>query len=107
MKLIIAIMSKDDASMVVPALTEERIQVTKLSTAGGFLRSKNMTLLIGTEDHNVDTVMSIISEYSSKRKQLLPNSMPPELGISTVLPFEVTVGGAAVFVIDVDRYKKV
>lgn len=107
MKLVIAIMSKEDASMVVPALTEERIQVTKLSTAGGFLRAKNMTLLIGAKDHDVDKIISIISEYSSKRKQLLPNSMPPELGISTVLPFEVTVGGATIFVVDVDRYKKV
>lgn len=107
MKLVISIMSKEDTTMVVDALTEERIQVTKLSTAGGFLRSGNATLLIGIEDHKVDKVISIISECSSKRKQLMPNAMPPELGISTVLPFEVTVGGATIFVVDVDRYKKV
>lgn len=107
MKLIVTIMSKDDASMVVSALTEEKIQVTKLSTAGGFLNMGNATLLIGIEEHKVEKVISIISEYSSKRKQIMPNSMPPELGISSVLPFEVTAGGATIFVINVDRYKKV
>ncbi len=107
MKLIISIMSREDSDMVVDALNEERIQVTKLSTAGGFLGFGNITLMIGVEDYKVDKVISVISQYSSKRKQLLPNAMPAELGISTVLPFEVTVGGATVFVIDVDRYKKV
>lgn len=107
MKLIVTIMSKDDASMVVPALTEEKIQVTKLSTAGGFLNMGSITLLIGIEEHKVEKVISIISEYSSKRKQIMPNSMPPELGLSSVLPFEVTVGGATIFVLNVDRYKKV
>lgn len=107
MKLIISIMNREDSDMVVDALNEERIQVTKLSTAGGFLGFGNVTLMIGVEDCKVDKVISVISQYSSKRKQLLPNAMPAELGISTVLPFEVTVGGATIFVVDIDRYKKV
>ena len=107
MKLVISIMSKEDSTVTVDALNEERIQVTKLSTAGGFLSAKNATLLIGVEDYKVDKVISIISECSSKRKQLMPNTMPPELGISAALPFEITVGGATIFVVDVDRYKKV
>ncbi len=107
MKLVIAIMNKNDANVVVDALNEKGIQVTKLSTAGGFLRSGNTTLLIGIEEHKVDQVISIISELSSERKQLMPNAIPPELGISTMLPFEVTIGGATIFVLNIDRYKKV
>lgn len=107
MKLIISIMSKEDSSVVIDALNEKRIQVTKLSTAGGFLRAGNVTLLIGVEESKVDDVISIISEFSSQRKQLMANAMTPELGLPSMLPFEVTVGGAVIFVIDVDRYKKV
>lgn len=107
MKLIVAIMSKNDASMVTSALSEEKIQVTRLSTEGGFLNMKNDTLLIGVEEHKVDKVMSVVSEYSSERTQMMPSSLPPELGMSAALPFEVTVGGATVFVLNVDRYKKV
>ncbi len=107
MKLVISIMSKNDSNMVVDALNEKGIQVTKLSTAGGFLRHKNITLMIGIEDHKVDQVISIISKCSSQRTQLMPNAIPPELGIPSMLPFEVTIGGATIFVLDVDRYKKV
>ncbi len=107
MKLVISIMNKEDSNMVLDSLNEKRIQVTKLSTVGGFLRSGNVTLLIGVEDHKVDEVIATISECSSQRKQLMPNAIPTELGLSAGIPFEVTVGGAIIFVVDVDRYKKV
>ena len=38
MKLVMAIMSKDDSSVVMDALTEEHFQVTKMASTGGFLK---------------------------------------------------------------------
>ena len=38
--------------------------VTKLSTTGGLLRRKNVTLLIVTEDENVPKVLEIIKNNS-------------------------------------------
>ena len=43
MKLVYAIVRKDNEDEVVDALTEERYSVTKLSTTGGFLRKGNTT----------------------------------------------------------------
>ena len=51
MKLVMAIMSKNDSSVVMDALTEENFQVTKMASTGGFLKSGNTTLLIGVEDN--------------------------------------------------------
>ena len=50
MKLLIAIVSSDDASNVQKALIKEQYQVTKLSTTGGFLMKGNTTFLVGAED---------------------------------------------------------
>lgn len=107
MKLVMAIMSRDDASVVMDALTEESFQATRMASTGGFLKSGNTTLIIGVEDNKTNKVIDIISKYSSKRTQLVTNSAPFFPASLTQTPFEVTTGGAIIFVLDVDRFEKV
>lgn len=107
MKLILAIVSNDDSSIVQSSLTKGGFQVTKLATTGGFLMAGNTTLLVGTEDEKVDSVIEIISQQSSRRTQLVPTTTTMDMGMYTSFPVEVTVGGATIFVLDVDRFEKV
>ena len=107
MKLVLAIINRGDAPMVTDALTEEKIQVTKLATTGGFLKAGNVTLIIGIEDNMVDKVIDIISKYSSKRTQLATNAMSFDMPFFNSSAFEVTAGGATIFVLNVDRFEKV
>ena len=50
MKLILAIIQAADEADSVQELNKRGFFVTKLSTTGGFLKAKNTTLLIGTDD---------------------------------------------------------
>lgn len=106
MKLIVAVINNDDCPSVLSELTHKGYSATRLSTSGGFLKSGNSTLLIGTEDENVDNVIDIISEFSRKRTQMVSPSpsFMSEGFISRAV--EVTVGGATVFVVDVDKFIK-
>ena len=54
MKLITAIVNKEDSKNVCNELIKAKFYVTRLATTGGFLMAGNMTLLIGTEDERVD-----------------------------------------------------
>ena len=105
MKLIFAIVNKDDSSMVASALIRAGFPTTKLATTGGFLKAGNTTFLLGVDDTRVDEVVDIVAKYSKKRTQMVSSSI---YGTSeyTSCPVEVTVGGATVFVADVDRYEK-
>jgi uncharacterized protein YaaQ len=105
MKLIFAIVNKDDSNMVASALIRAGFPTTKLATTGGFLKAGNTTFLLGVDDSRVDEVIEIISKYSKKRTQMVSSSI---YGASeyTAFPVEITVGGATVFVTDVDRYEK-
>ena len=105
MKLIMAIVNKDDSSVVSSALTKNGFSVTKIGTTGGFLMSGNTTFLMGVDETRVDEVISIIEKHSKKRSQMVPSTT---YGTSsyTSFPMEVTVGGATVFVMDVERYEK-
>ena len=106
MKLIFAIVNKDDSNVVSSALTRGGFSVTKLAATGGFLQAGNTTFLVGTDDTRVDEVLSIIEKHSKKRTQMVPTT---NYGTTTYasFPVEVTVGGATVFVMSVDRYEKI
>lgn len=106
MKLIIAVINNDDCPSVLSELSHKGYGATKLSTSGGFLRAGNSTLLIGVEDEKVDDVISIIGEFSRKRTQMVTPSPSfiNEGFISRAV--EVTVGGATVFVIDIEKFIK-
>ena len=108
MKLVVAIINNDDANDVMSNLTKNGYQATKLSTSGGFLRAGNITLLIGVEDKKVDDVIDIIGEFSSQRKKITPitSTYIGDSMLSSV-PVEVTVGGATIFVLDVEQFYKI
>ena len=106
MKMILAIVSNDDSGGVSRALTKARYSVTRLATTGGFLLSGNTTLLIGVEDEKVDDVIHIIAENSRKRTRMVPSTASFSAGMYSGMPVQVTVGGATIFVIDVQRFEK-
>ncbi len=106
MKLIFAIVNNDDSNNVATNLTAEGYSVTKLATTGGFLKAGNTTFIVGTDDDKVDGVLSIIETHSKKRTQVMPASASFKPGLIPSVPVEVSVGGATIFVIDVERFEK-
>ncbi len=106
MKMITAIVNKEDAGAVCAALTKGGFSVTRLATTGGFLMSGNMTLLIGTEDDKVDACIELIASRSKQRKEVVPSTVSYGMGVTAAYPLEVTVGGATVFVTNVERFEK-
>ena len=108
MKLVMAIVNTDDSGSVINNLTKNGFRVTKLATTGGFLLSGNTTILVGVEDDKVDSAIEMIKSCSHSRTQMMPSVADPSVGgYIPAPPIEVTVGGATIFVVDVDRFEKV
>ena len=109
MKLIIAIVQDEDASRLINSLMSDGYRVTKLATTGGFLRSGNTTLLVGIEDDKLKNAMSIIEKVCKSRKQIATSPAPISgtTGVYVPYPIEVTVGGATIFVLDVEQFTKI
>jgi uncharacterized protein YaaQ len=108
MKLVIAIVHADDAGGLTKALSQAGFGVTQAKSAGGFLRRQNTTILAGVPERDVDRVIQIIRERChSRTEQVSP--LPPVVEPGEVYmpyPMEVEVGGATVFVVDVERFEK-
>ena len=106
MKLVIAIVNNDDCHTVLDEITREGFSATKLSTSGGFLRAGNATLLIGVEEDKLEHLLEIIGKFCSKRKQVVQTQPTFNADFFVSVPVEVSVGGATVFVLDVEQFHK-
>ncbi|NLJ40807.1 MAG: hypothetical protein GX352_04255 [Clostridiales bacterium] len=109
MKLIIAVVQDEDSPRLISRLMKSGYGVTKLATTGGFLRAGNTTLLIGVDDGKLKDAMDIIENVCKCRKQVAtaPTPMAGSTGMYVPYPVEVTVGGATVFVVDVEEFRKI
>ncbi|MDF7638393.1 cyclic-di-AMP receptor [Lactobacillus sp. ESL0791] len=106
MKLVIAIVQKEDAKKLQRAFIENNIRETRLATTGGFLSQGNTTFLIGIDDEHVKTVLRIIKQESKAREEYMnPNMVPTGFDMNSQ-PVKITVGGATCFVVPIDEFKR-
>jgi len=107
MKLMLAIVNNDDAHTVNSALNKSGFSATKIASTGGFLMNGNSTFIIGVKDEDVEVAIEIIRKYSKKRVQPVPVDMSYNIAALGSYPVEVTVGGATIFLLNVERYERV
>lgn len=93
-KLVIAVIQNEVADAVVDALLEADFRTTRLASTGGFLRRGNTTLMIGADEGQVDTVLSIIRQSA--------RSGVPQPESSEGVP----AAAATVFVLDLEEYQR-
>ncbi|MCK9525266.1 MAG: cyclic-di-AMP receptor [Limnochordia bacterium] len=108
MKLLVTIVQDQDVPGLLEALAENDFRATKLASTGGFLRVGNTTLLIGVEDLSLDRVLAVIKRTCKKREQGDPSPTIPFArgGLGTRLE-KISVGGATVFSVDVERFERI
>ena len=107
MKLLITIVQNDDVSALMEEIVKSGHSATKLSSTGGLLRSGNTTLLIGVQDDALEEMMGIIRSTCRERKVHIPESVVVgDVGMAYRFQgsYEVAVGGATVFVLNVEEF---
>ena len=111
MKMIMAILQKNDELQTIDELNTEGYFVTKLATSGGFLKGKNTTIMTVVEDEKVPEVLEIIRANSGERKTITYAnpalvSGQGSLGAAPTVPINIQVGGSTVFVLNVEQMEK-
>ncbi len=106
MKMITAIINRRDAQEVCQALAESGHYFTRMASSGGFLSAGNTTLMIGADADKVPAIIGIIRAHCSVRTESVPTAVQSSAS-SVAYPAQVTVGGATVFVTDVEQFEKI
>jgi uncharacterized protein YaaQ len=108
-KLCMMVVSDTDADALMSRLVEQGYPATKIGSTGGFLRRGNVTIFSGVTDVQVDDIMAIVTETCHARKEFVPVQTLPFLGEGSFSaePVEVRVGGAIVFVMNIDQFIRI
>jgi uncharacterized protein YaaQ len=108
LKLVVIIASDSDADRLMKSLIERGFPATKISSTGGFLHRGNATILSGVEATEVDQVIGMVRAECHARTEYVPVQTLPFFGegVTPSEPVEVRVGGAIVFVVNVERFEK-
>ena len=88
-------------------LTKEQFTDTVQSYQDAAMADTGIPLLIGVDEEKVQTVIDIIREHSHSRKQMIPTTTEMSYGYYPSMPVEVVVGGATIFVVDIERFERV
>lgn len=107
MKLVLAVVQDKDSNQLQSALVDTGFHVTKLASTGGFLKSGNTTFMIGVEDSRVDELLNSIHDQCRSRKQVVSpiSALDGNPEGYMIHPIEVEVGGATIFVLNVDHFE--
>lgn len=109
-KLLLAVIQGDDYTETVDDLNRGGFFATVLSSTGGFLKKRSMTLMIGVEAHQVDAVLDILRQRAGRRQQMTYSNLSMSAGGPNpsipMMPVQMSVGGVAVFVMDLEDIHK-
>ncbi len=110
-KLILAVLQDDDYEETVSVLNENGFFVTTLSSTGGFLKKKSTTVMIGTDEAHLKSVLDILKSTAGHRKETIyrnPSLFTAQrypVGMAAV-PVEEDMGGVTVFVMELSHITK-
>jgi uncharacterized protein YaaQ len=105
MKMVMTVIQADDAGQINDALVRAGHRVTRMATTGGWLRRENATFLLGVEDEKLEEVLAILQQKGQRRKAYMTTPLDM-LGTVDGETFEVEIGGATIFVIDIERFER-
>ncbi len=66
-RLILAILQREDAEAAITALNQAGLAVTAIGSLGGFMRTSNVTLLVGLQAGDVDKAVGLLKSSSHRR----------------------------------------
>jgi CPA1 family monovalent cation:H+ antiporter len=101
--LMAVIIQEADLENALGALNKLGFSVARLSSTGGFLSRRNVTLLVGVQQGRADVAVKALENSCHQRIEFV--SSPLRGGSFPMpMPAQVTVGGATIFMFEVESY---
>ena len=103
--LMFAIIQEQDYENATSALNRLSFSVTHIPSTGGFLSRRNITLLVGVQEGREAAAVRTLQNSCKKRVEFL--SQPwKNLPLPLSAPISIPVGGATIFMFEVESYNE-
>ena len=106
-QLVLATVAGSQAGGLTERLTQDGFYATQIDSAGGILYEATVSLLIGFDRARLQRLLALLRECCRTHRRFIPAHVEaPLLEIQPVM-IEAEVGGATVYVLDVDHFEQV
>lgn len=105
-KLVIATVSGSRADAVTNSLVEEGFYITQLDSSGGIMYESTVTLLIGLSQVHLPRLLEHLREHCRTRRRPIPVHVDAYGLEAQPVMIEAEVGGANIYVLDVERFEQ-
>jgi uncharacterized protein YaaQ len=102
-KMVMAVVPRDEAHLVLEALVSAGFTATFSESRGGVLRQAQLTFFIAVDEAKLEQVLEIIRENCRIQVKLESELASGGRSLGPV-PVTAELGGAVVFIWDLDRY---
>lgn len=106
MKLILAIVNDADIKELTDEMMKGGFALTKIGTSGGFLKARMTTVISAVSNEYLTRALDIIKSSTHKSKYSKAEATESAHAVVGTVPDEIVVGGATVFVLNIEECYK-
>jgi uncharacterized protein YaaQ len=105
-QLVLATVSGTQAGELIGRLNRDRFYVTKIDSSGGLLYEATVLLLIGLDGIRLSRLLEHIRECCPTRRKFVPAHVETPFFAAQPVMIEAEIGGATIYVLDVERFEQ-
>jgi uncharacterized protein YaaQ len=105
-QLVLATVAGAQAGELVKRVTADGFYVTEIDSQRGILHESTVSLLLGLEGKRLSRLMEHIRECCYTRRQYIPAHVEAAIFEAQPVMIEAEIGGATVFVFDVEHFEQ-
>ena len=105
-RLLIANVTRTQSGGLIEKLTADGFYVTKVNSSGGILYEATVTLLIGFDAAYLQRLLGHFRECCHVQRRYVPAQVESPMSEVQAMMIETEVGGATIYVLDVERFEQ-
>ena len=105
-QMVFANVAGSQARALVERLTNDGFYVTQIASRGGILHEATVSLLIGLDKMRLSRFLDHVRKLCQKRRQFYPAHAEAPFLNTPVVMIEAEIGGASVYIFDVERFEQ-
>ena len=105
-QLIFATVAGSQAGEFIEQLTRDEFYVTRIDSRGGFFHEATVSLLIGLDRKRLPRFLELIRECCQAHRKFIPTPIEALLPEAPAMMIEAEVGGATIYVFDVEHFEQ-
>ena len=106
-QLVFIVVLERQAEGLMQALSQERFYFTKIDSSGMVFQEATVTLLIGLDNTRLPALLAQVNEHCQPFQEYVPVQYNPPASFPPLPMIEARMGGALVYVLDVERFDQI